>query len=54
LSECERLLKGREELFNYILEERDLEWKPEEFLGWHHHIYLQTKLQVLRLEIKQI
>jgi len=32
----ESLYEGREEVFNRILEERGLEWKPEEFLGWTH------------------
>lgn len=32
----EELLKGIEEAFKRILEERGLEWKPEEFLGWTH------------------
>jgi len=30
------LLDGREDAFNRILEERGLEWKHEEFLGWSH------------------
>jgi len=32
----EGLFEGREEIFKRILEERGLEWKPEEFLGWTH------------------
>ena len=32
----EGLFEGREEAFKCILEERGLEWKPEEFLGWTH------------------
>jgi len=30
----ERFFDGREDAFNRILEERGLEWKYEEFLGW--------------------
>jgi len=32
----EGLYEGREEVFRRILEERGLEWKHEEFLGWTH------------------
>jgi len=32
----EGLFEGREGVFNRILEERGLEWKHEEFLGWTH------------------
>jgi hypothetical protein len=32
----DRLFEGMEEAFKRILEERGLEWKPEEFLGWTH------------------
>jgi hypothetical protein len=32
----ESLFEGKEGVFKRILEERGLEWKPEEFLGWTH------------------